>query len=79
MTSLFEAAEALEDAEFFSVWTNLSIEQDHANREGHWRLAAAWTALRMVLNEEYERRLEEADESDYTFLSIIRNFETEAR
>lgn len=64
------------DAEFFSVWTNLSIEQDHANREGHSRLAAAWTALRMVLNDEYERRLEEADEFDYRFLSIIEDFQT---
>lgn len=78
MTSLADALAALEDAEFFSVWTNLSIQQDHANRERYTRLAAAWLSLRVLLEDERERRLEEADEFDYAFLSIIEDYERSA-
>lgn len=78
--TLAAALAELTGEELAETGLRVEAERERACQSGEFGIAAMWHGFLLVLDDERERRLEEADESDYQFLGIIEDFHrTEAR
>lgn len=73
---LAERLAALSDRELSDMGLRVEAERERACQSEEFRIADMWYGFLLVLDDERERRLEEADETDYQFLNIIEGFQT---